>query len=171
MIESAVLVAEGALEVLVLTCTDARAWAYWPIGAKRVADFCVKYDTDADPMLMVAQLRTAFVQPKSNAYILLLLEDGNVIGHLLVTLEEWFGTRIASIVQYELDKTIPRSMANETLRCVEDWARQAGAAFVQCMARNEAVARTFSTYFNFKRERVMLRKSLSTDVASASDLA
>jgi hypothetical protein len=150
------------LEAVVLRSSDARSWWLFPAAVLRVSEFVRKYDSDADPLLMVAQLKQAFIHPRPAAHLMVLLEDNVIVGHLLVIVETWFGTDFATIVQLEIDRPVPRAMARDTMAFIEDWAKEMGCKFIQCMARNEQVARAFKIFHGFERTRVMMKKSLST---------
>lgn len=156
----------GDLEALLLSAEDARSWHYFPHAIFRIAKFAKKYDSDADIAMMVAQLKLSFVRPDSPANILLFLNKGVTVGHLLTSMEEWFGTSFATIVQYELDQPCPRNFTVLALAEVEKWAVARGARFLQCLARDEHVARAFSTFHGFEKNRIVMRKPLSTDVAT-----
>ncbi len=153
----------GDLEILELRMSEFRAWALFPYAAKRCADFCAKYDSDADPAEMVKQVQQAFMYP-GQASLLVLLRDGRTVGHLLVTMENWFGTKMATVIQYETDEPVPRAVQMGWLEWFEDWARERGAKFFQCLTRNEDLARVFQRY-GYKRERILMRKPLPTVVA------
>lgn len=152
----------GNLEVFSVDSNSAKGWQLFPHAILRIVKFCQQYDSDADAKKLVAQLKTNFVYSEPNGYILLLLEGQTVVGHILVAMEEWFGTKMATIIQLEIDKPMDRELQKRALEDVENWARLKGATFVQCMARNDTVARAFSIYHGFTRQRIMMRKSLES---------
>lgn len=160
----------GDLEAVVLSADDQRSWGYFPYAIYRIASFAREHDSDADVGMMVTQLKISFVRPDGPASIILLLDDGQVIGHLLTTIEEWFGTKFATIVQYSLDKPCPRNFTILALEEVERWAKSRGATFVQCLALDDKRARAFSVFHGFTKNRIVMRKALSTDVSKTAEI-
>lgn len=163
-----ILVEEQGRKVVELWSGDQHSWALMPAMLYRIGTFAQRYDSDADTSMMIAHLKMAFVHPKPSAVMLAMLDEkGTLIGHLLVTIESWFGTSFATIVQYEVDKgvRVPRGFQKIALARIEEWAKERGCTFVQALARNATVARAFTTFHGFEENRVVVRKSLSTDVA------
>lgn len=155
----------GELEAVALDSGDARSWALFPHAIFRIAKFARTYDSDADVTKLVASLKYCFAV-SGESLILLLIEDGkHVVGHMLVSLESWYGTKFATVSQYELDRAMPRNLADRAMDHVGEWAERHGAQFLQALARNEKVARAFTAFHGFQRDRIMLRKPLSTGVA------
>ena len=162
----------GPLETYALCSSDARSWSLFPYAAQRIARFAQKYDSDADVMMLIASLKQQFTHPRPMIQTVVLLNgDKSVDGHLLVSLEEWFGTRFATLVQYETDIATPHNLTTPTLDWVEAWARENGAQFMQALALNDKIARAYSVFRGFDRNRIIMRKSLSTDVAQTEKSA
>ena len=161
--------AGNGLTVLILEQTDAAAWQLMPELLKRVYEFCQKYDSDANTPQLLGSIKQSFVHPTPGIIGMLLLMNGKVTGHLLVTLEEWMGCRMATIVQIESDVPLTHDIVDGPFEFLNDWAVFSGARYFQCLARNDTVARLFSQKYGFQRQRVLMRKRLEPVVVDDDD--
>lgn len=149
------------LTVLILEQTDAAAWGYMPELLRRAYAFCEKYESDANAAMLLASIKQSFVNPTPGIIgMLLVMEGRGVIGHLVVTLEEWMGCRMATIVQIESEIVLTPEILEAPFEYLNNWALLSGAKFFQCLARNETVARLFQQKYGFERKRVLMRKAL-----------
>jgi hypothetical protein len=155
---------DDRFEIRSLTAEDAAGWALMPFAMYRIAQFVKNYDSDADPAMMLAHLKLEFSNPKPRMLVLVLLEDGAMRGHLLAGIEEWFGSRFATVVQYETDTPVPLDLTREAFGAVEEWGKSHGCKAMRAITRNAALARTFGRY-GFSGERVIITKPLPTGVA------
>lgn len=155
-----------------LRADDGKSWQIFPHAALRIARFAKEYDSDANTVLMMAHVKSAFVfSPASTQQILVAIDGDKIVGHVFTAIEEWFDTKFATVVQYELDEAVPFELLSVGLKRIEEWSKERGAAFMQCLARNEKVARAFSMFHGFTRNRVIMRKTLSTAVAVVEESA
>lgn len=151
----------NGLTVLILEQTDATAWQLMPELLRRTYDFCQKYDSDANTAMLLGSIKQAFVLPTPGIVgMLLLMEGKGVVGHLIVTLEEWMGCRMATIVQIESDIPLTHDIVDGPFEFLNDWAVFSGARYFQCLARNDTVARLFQQKYGFERKRILMRKRL-----------
>lgn len=149
---------------------DDLAWAYMPTYLARVSEFSRKYDGDADVKTLQEAIERTFTSPQPGGLFLAYINGyERMAGHLLVTLETWFGTKMATIVQYELDEPLGREATQHSLAFIEDWAKKNGSEFLQVLAVNEKVARIYSIYDGFTRNKIMMRKSLRPPTGVAND--
>src|SRR5512147_1838960 len=92
----------GSMRAVALTNTDSESWELFPIALYRIHKFAKSYDSDAEVTKLVASMKYCFAIG-GDALIMLLLDGRTVIGHMLVSMESWYGTKFATISQYELD--------------------------------------------------------------------
>lgn len=140
---------------------DASAWALMPELFRRVENFNLRYDTDSKPGRLNEALRRSFIESMPGMIGMLLLTDKAVIGHLVVTLEDWMGTKMATIIQLESDEPITPEMMDVPYEFLHHWAAGNGCAFLQCMARSEVVARLFRQKYGFDQKRILMRKAIA----------
>ena len=168
------------IDAVALTSDHSLGWQLFPLGLQRVYNFCQKYDSDADPAMLCAAIKREFIEPNPKSAIILAMDTDESgvtkpVGHLLVSLESWYGTKMATIVQYEVDggTKIPRAQLRECFGKVERWALLSGAKFLQCMARGPKEARAFSIFYGMQPQRTMMRKTIeappSTGVATPEE--
>jgi hypothetical protein len=152
------------LTLLVVEKKDPLAWAMMPALKARIEKFCATYDSDAKPDLFLQQLEQSFILVHPGIIGMLLLDDkAAIVGHIVLTLEDWMGTKMATILQLECDVPLTEELFRVPLEWFEWWAKASGAQFFQCFARNEAAARLFEKKFGFEKKRVLMRKRLEAE--------
>lgn len=152
---------DNNLRILVLERQDPAAWSYWPIAWRRVEAFCRKYDSDANLVVLWQTLVANFASSAPTTLMLLLLRpQGVVIGHLLITIEDWIGCRMATINQLEVDVPLTPEVIQPAYDWICRWAEGQKAEQLQCLARDKVLARLFRTKYDFVESRVLMRKRL-----------
>lgn len=157
--------AADELRVIRLRDENPLAWALMPEALSRVRTFCRKYDSDADADLLCAHIKRNFdstSMPEPNLLLLVGVQGGRMVGHLLASLDEWCGSRHLSILQYEADQGVapPVGLMRAVLDQLGEWARQRGATAIQLLARNPALVRAFQRHYGFRVEKTLMRRSL-----------
>jgi hypothetical protein len=155
------------IEIQLLTRDEAQHWTLLPQVLLRVALFCRKHDTDTTPESLCQSIMEHFVcEPsRQTVRVVVALQDGQLIGHLIVSLDYWCGKLFGTIVQYETDATLPRPAVREALEKIADWAERKGAHLLRVLAiaddgRGDARARLFRSVYGFEPRRIMLDKPL-----------
>src|SRR5262249_60115202 len=98
---------------------DPESWALMPSVLARVGVFCVKYGTDTTAKVLLDAIMLHFASPettdketgRATAPMILAMaavSEGEVVGHLVLSVDYWCGSYLATIVQYETDVPIPR---------------------------------------------------------------
>lgn len=155
---------DNGLQILVVERTCRVSWAYMTTALDRIRAFCEKYDSDANVETLFDNIIVNFASGKPVVIPLLLLDrDGTVRGHMLLTIEDWMGCRMATIIQLEVDHETPLTIEviQPAYDWVEGWAQKQGAQFLQCFARNEMVERLFRQRYGFDTKRILMRKKLA----------
>ena len=163
--------AGNGLTVLILEQTDPLAWQLMPEFLRRTYAFCQKYDSDANIGTLLGTIKQHFVLPTPGIVGMLLLTGERVVGHLVVSLEEWMGCRMATIVQIESDIALTHDIVDVPFSYLTNWASLNGAKFFQCLARDERLARLFQGKYGFERKRVLMRKRLVVDDGKEGQVA
>src|SRR5262245_19190657 len=155
------------IEIQLLTRERGEHWGLLPQVMVRAARFCDKHDTDTTPDSLCQAIAEHFVCEPSRQTVrcVVALEDGLLVGHLVVSVDPWCGKTFATIVQYETDVVLPRPAVREALEKIADWAERKGAHLLRVLAihddgRGEARARLFRSVYGFQPRRIMLDKPL-----------
>src|SRR5262245_24752054 len=155
------------IEIQLLTRDNAAHWALLPGVLLRAATFCNKFDSDTTPESLCQSIAEHFVcvPERQTVRAVVALEDGALVGHLLVSLDPWCGRLFATIVQYESDVPLPRELVLKTFDEIAEWARSKGACILRALAiaddgRGAARARLYRSIFGFQPRRIMLDKRL-----------
>ena len=157
---------DGGLTIVVCERTDPISWSYFPYIVLRAQAFIKEYDADANPQIfadvMVANFAAA---TPSMIAIGLINESGFLVGHLVVQIEDYMGSRFATIIQLEVDSesALKPEVIAPAYDWIKGWAAKCGAKRLQCMARNDAVARLFRQRYGFEKKRVLMTLALATD--------
>jgi len=157
---------DNGLILVVCERSDRVSWSYFPFVVDRVVAFCEAYESDADPTILVETMTANFAMQKpSMIAIALATPQGLLAGHILVQIEDWMGVRKATIIQLEVDKeyALKPEVVTPAYEWILWWAKECGAKELQCLARNDAVARLFRQRYGFESKRILMRKSLATD--------
>lgn len=153
------------ISVALIHGSQRSAWGYVPIVEGRVRAFCKEYASDMDADYLVQFLRMSFVSSGPTSLVLAALDpDGVVVGHCIAIAEEWFGKRVVTLVQLEVDRG--------TILTKEEWATAENAflAFahyhkaenITVAARNPAAARLF-TRRGFQGERILMKRPVPVE--------
>ncbi len=145
---------------------DALSWSLVPEVCQRIRRFCERVASDAPAELLVQTLWLNFVHATPQMIAFVGLDDSGLVGHALVSIEEWAGTRIATVLQYEVDHPVPRE---EIRRCYGElvrWARSCGATQLQGLAINHRVARVLRQRYGFTERYVLMRRPLGPKILS-----
>ena len=137
----------------------ASSWALVPKALERIRRFAAVYDSYADTAIMVDGLQRTFASDKPLAKVLVYTVGEEVRGHLLATIENWFGTVFVTIVQYELDQPLDAEMREACFQWLEGWGRSMDAQFTQVLAEGDALPRVYER-IGFERTKTILRRPL-----------
>ena len=124
-----------------------------PDALVRIRDFCGKYDSDADPGLLCCAVAQDTWAATPRHLLLVGVEDGQAVGHLLATIEEYYGNRVVMVAQLERDRnigTLSDELYAEGIQQVVDWGKALGAVGLRVWARTDRVAKLFARRLGFK---------------------
>lgn len=135
---------------------------------ERIIDFCIKYESEADPEIMYEEIVKSYVMPSPPMALFAAVDDdGKIVSHMVATIEVFFGSRSVSILQYWKDDEVkvPDEMKFQVFEALRDWGEACGATRFRVYARNEVVAKIFETKYGFQRDRkVMMNTPLDAFV-------
>lgn len=138
-----------------------------PDAMRRIVRFCSQYSED-DPTGgdLCRSLVNSFVADDPPVMAVLLMQDDTVVGHLLLSLDKWLQQQVLSLVQFQLDRPLPRDFVKRELAGVEEWGRLHGCAKVQAFAISEKLARAYRVFHGFGYYATIVRKPLGPGVES-----
>jgi hypothetical protein len=131
---------------------------------ERIELFCANYESDADRDILFEQVTKNYFDASPRMLFLVAEEDGKVVAHLVAQIEEYYGARYVSIIQYWRDKgiRIPDEMKADAFRQLIHWGKMMATDKVRIWARNEEVAQVFEKTYGFVRDkRIIMNASLS----------
>jgi len=146
---------------------DPGSWALIPRVVERVGMFCRKYDTDTQPEQICQRVVEHFVvdEKRQTVRVWVATQGDDLIGHCVVTLDEWCGTVIATIVQYESDVPLNREQVRWAFDEIASWARSKGASVMRILTlhtdeRGLARARLFHRLYGFHPTHMVCDRAL-----------
>ena len=149
--------------ILCLHRDNDESWAYVPLVCQRLRDFCTTYASEADPEQVIRLYQQQFLQDTPQLLVIVALQEGRIVAHLLVSLDWWMGARLATVLQYAQDTDdmdlIPREQLHTTFTWLRQWAKAQGAGHLQCLVRHPALVRAFRQY-GFAPAAMLLRQSV-----------
>lgn len=141
---------------------DSLSWSMMPELQRRVKAFCETYDGEADPVVVVAILKQSFVSPTPGMVGWLHLDEfGKVIGHCLLTVGDWMGTKIVTVLQLELERSLTPELGAAMMSWIERFGRANQAKHIHCTTRNEAIARLFARQYGFSKKLVWMARPIN----------
>lgn len=146
------------MKIIIVHASTPGARSYFRCALDRIVDFCRKYESEADPELMYSEVcRNFFLENPSMVVFVGLNERGAIVAHLLAAIEEYFGNRRVTVLQYWKDhgESIGLDQKAEVLEAVAQWGQRCGATEMKIYARNEQVAQIFEKY-GFKRDKKVI---------------
>ena len=135
------------------------ALALIPVAIARVRKFAAAYGTD-DPggeELVKAILRE-LATDDPQVLIGLFLRGQKVIGHYVVSIDQWMKSRLLTILHFELDESVPLERVRAEIAGLESWGKRHGCSGFQAMTVNETLARVFRTFYRFGYHATVLRR-------------
>lgn len=139
---------------------EAWAWAYMPQALARVRAFRANYEHYGDVERLVRVIEAHFLTDDPDVLLIVGVEDGKVMGHMLLTLDEWLGSKFVTIQQYEVDVALPREELRAHLALVETWARHKGAGEIRIIAEGPVRERAYRAFYGFEGGKTLMSKKV-----------
>lgn len=140
--------------------SHAWAWACLPQALERVRKFRANYEHFGDVEKLCRVIEAHFLTDDPGVMLVVGVEDGVVVGHLLLSVDEWCGYKYVTIQQYEWDKALPREEVKQHLALVEKWARLKGAGEIRVVAEGPVRERAYRAFYGFKGGQTLMSKKL-----------
>jgi len=146
------------MELVIVSYANKNCNKYGSQVLYRAIKFARERDLDSDPEVLWHTITNGMVAQNSDMLVMAGLEDGKVIGHMIVRIVNNEGTLIALITQIEIDDDI-RDGRDDVWEAgwpiIYQFARSKGATRVRCWAMNEKLAKLF-TRFGFEPKDYVL---------------
>jgi hypothetical protein len=136
------------IEVVPLDARIPRAWGLMPIVLDRLVAFAREEEPDENPEELRWRVQQSFAANDYAYRLLAVLNDGAVVGHALLAVEERAGNRWLTIQQYALDKHsgVTREIVDFWMNAFCDLARELKAKQLRARVKGEARLRAFGRY-------------------------
>jgi hypothetical protein len=156
------------IRLLALERDNPEAWALLPAALERVTSFAKRYQLDTTPEALSQGVMANFIAPQPSVRLCAALRGEALVGHLLVSLEDWSGRRYGWIVQYEMDDAFPRAMLQAFFDEQAAWCRARGATALRIQATladelGLARVRLFRALWGFRPVRVVMEREIGVE--------
>jgi len=153
----------GAWCIAVLDKHQANDWRYVPVLCARLRSFCQRYDSDADGHVLTEAYQTHFLSDTPRMLGIVMIEADHLQAHLLVSIDQWMGCTVCTVLQYEHDAQatpIPHATLQAIFAWVGQWARQHNAVRMQCLVREKRLVKTFAACYGFSPYALIMTQAL-----------
>jgi len=148
--------------------------AMLPAAIARVRKFATAYGTD-DPggEDLVKAILGHLATDDPGVILAVFLRGRKVIGHYVVSIDQWMQRRLLTILHFELDEPIPLDRVRAEIDSLEAWGRRHGCSGFQTMTVNDTLARVFKTFYDFRYHATVLRRPFVAegDTAAITSIA
>jgi len=109
-----------------------------PALCGRVLRFCETYETADAGRILVANFAAGFGTRRPELWAIVgVNKAGGIVGHVLISLDQWTGKTILVILQWQMDYAAPASSYRDGLAIVKQLAATIAASEIRLMARTE----------------------------------
>lgn len=111
----------------------------------RIREFSEKYDGDADPVVFCREIQEDFIKQRDHEFfIVVAVEDGRVVGHMLARLESYYGRRYVFILQTDISGAgLTPKQIDSGFDMLSNWAQDVSALGIRLAAITETHVRLF----------------------------
>lgn len=103
---------------------------------KRIRNFCDKYDSDGDPIVMSHEVERDFTKERDHEFLILIAvnEELKVVGHLLANAYSYYGKLYICVSQMELDQGLSLDSEKKAFAVIKQWQGEIGARGIRAAA-------------------------------------
>lgn len=129
---------------------------------KRIKEFSIRYDSDADGKVLARAVEIDFASRGGEFLIGVFFKDGTVTGHILVKKDFYYGNFFAYVHQMEIDRHsgVTRQQEIDALHFVEQWARGFGAKKIKAALPSDLHVRRLKMLYQFKPSLTIANKEI-----------
>lgn len=150
-------------DVFLFRPDDARSWIYFPALAERIQRFCKEVDSEMDPDALCATLAQYHAAGNPEVMAFGFLDDDNMlVGHGVTQVQDSYGTRAILVMQYSLDKAMPKEVRDRSMELLRTLAKTVGAEIIAAVVRKDSLERAWKRYHGAERYGVILRIPVDT---------
>jgi len=141
--------------------TDAQSWGYVPDVLSRIETFIKEIGSDYPVKQMQGLFLQSLIADEPAVKVMVALdENGAVVGHLIGALEQRFGYYYLAIMQYSLDRSVPRELLKDAFDAMCEWARKYGITEVYLTTIDEKRVRMFRQFWGFELHRFTMKRAI-----------
>lgn len=157
-----------ATDWLLFTPENTRAWELYPELEVRVRRFAQELDSKADPEQLAHALRAQFATGRSDLWAMGVLApmqylpDYELVGHLLVQRENYYGHVSMLALQWDMDEgfALTREARRQAVMTLKALCRAAGASTLVALCPDDRVARAHRLFLGMGRFATMMTLDL-----------
>jgi hypothetical protein len=136
------------------------AWALLPAVLDRVRAFRATYEHFGDVERLCRVIEAHFLVDDPDVMLIVGWDGARVVGHALLTLDEWLGDKFVTIQQYEWDAALPRAEVRAHLARIEEWARRKGAGQIRVVAEGPVRERAYRAFYGFEGGKTLMSRKV-----------
>jgi hypothetical protein len=128
----------------------------------RINEFCQKYESEADLDILFEDVMQNYFSSSPRMLIFVLLDNEEIVAHMLVTLDEYYGSRFITIQQYWKDPgvKIPMEIRIAVFQKMGQWGKDNGVSQLRIWAKDSDTADHFEKYGFTRDQKIIMNTSL-----------
>jgi len=155
--------ADDDAKVFLLHKDDPLSWTILPQVCDRIRLFCEHHSTDTDPEVLCEMLSPHFTAPHPLIDAVVAAWEMKLVGYLLASLDDWYGTKAVTVLQYQHDggfAGITRDILTKGFAILEDWGRERDADYIQALVQDRKIVIAHKRFHHFKAHSLLMRRSI-----------
>ena len=113
-----------------------------------------------DPGILCRAIELNFMADDPQIIALVAVDDGQLVGHAILSLDHWLGHKYVMVLQYQLDEALPREIVREQMAKVEEWGRNHGAVEMRALVTGDNLERAYRSFYGFQRKQVLMTRPI-----------
>jgi hypothetical protein len=144
----------------VLHRLDPGAWSLMPELLARVRALSEQLEGVGDPGILCRAIELNFMADDPQIIAIVAVDDGQLVGHAILSLDHWLGHKYVMVQQYQLDKALSREAVRKHIAKIEEWGRNHGAVELRALVTGDTLERAYRAFYGFQRKQVLMTRSI-----------
>jgi len=141
------------------SCKNDESWILMPKVLRRIKQFCNKYDTETKSSYLIPQITQMFATDHPGLGLWGGIdEDGNMVGHILVTVEQYCGEPFLLVMQAGVDNGFPVGVTHKVFNEIERWGRKNKIKKIHIST--ERLPEAFQRKYKFEKYKTVMIKEI-----------
>lgn len=132
----------------------------FPLALRRIRECCKTIDSDADPDMLGRNLVIDFVNEEHVYAIIVAVKSGELVGHVLATIDHYYKIKIVNVLQFHIDEGMPQEILQIGFGMLEKWGHLHMAEEFRALVPDEANARRLRMFYKFSPYRQLMTRRI-----------